>query len=172
MKQKIDFILHNDWFYKDIFRFYPRRTHVHGFDDDPPNNWSEVYKVYYTWAIIRQYYDDQSGFITPEESETLFEIEMDECSMIPNLPNIIRHVMGTGETFNYPTFGQPAGDWKIELHTYEDADGDSCEWYKFQVFDNWTNQGIRFTLNKEETLKFIEYLERINQYALEHSEGI
>ena len=34
------------------------------------------------------------------------------------------------------------------------------------------NQGIKFILNKEKTLKFIDYLERINQYALEHGEGI
>lgn len=173
MKQKIDFVLEDEKdIYRDIFRFYPRRTHVHGFEDDPPTNWSKVYKVYYTWAIIRQYYDDENNIIVPEESETLFEIECDECSMIPNLSDIIRRVMNTGETFDYPTFGQPAGDWRIDPYTYKDFHGKSYETYKFQVFNNWTNQGVVFTLNKEETLKFIDYLERINQYALEHGEGI
>ena len=173
MKQKIDFVLCDDrYYYRDIFRFYPRRTYVHGFEDDPPTNWSEVYKVYYTWAIIRQYYDDENNVIVPEESEVLFSIDYDESSMIPNLPDIIRRVMKMGETFDYPTFGQPAGDWKIERVAWEDNNSKRCEQYWFQVFNNWTNQGIKFTLNKEETLKFIEYLERINQYALEHGEGM
>lgn len=49
MKRKIDFILRNDeGFYKDIFRFYPRSTFVHSFNDNPPKNWDEVYKVYYS----------------------------------------------------------------------------------------------------------------------------
>lgn len=170
MKHKIDFIL-NKGNPEDIFRFYPQRTYVHGFEDDPPTNWSEVYKVYYTWAIIQHYYDNYGNIIT-ELSKTLFEIRCDECSMIPNLPDIIRYVMKTGETFDAPTSGQPAGDWKVERVVWKDRDNKRCELYKFQVFNNWTNQGIKFTLNKEETLKFIAYLERINQYALEHGEGI
>lgn len=170
MKQKIDFVLNNGN-PQDIFRFYPRRTHVHGFEDNPPADWSEVYKVYYAWAVIRRYYNN-SGDVIPELSKTLFEIKCDECSIIPNLPDIIRHVMDTGETFDYPTFGQPAADWKIERVAWENHEDKRCELYKFQVFNNWTHQGIKFTLNKEETLEFIAYLERINQYALEHGEGI
>ena len=57
MKRKFDFVLYNNrGLYRDVIRFYPRSSHVHSFNDDPPTNWEEVYKVYYSWAIIRQYY--------------------------------------------------------------------------------------------------------------------
>lgn len=170
MKRKIDFVLRDfPGIYRDIFRFYPRRSHVHSFDDDQPKDWSEVYKVYYSWAVIRQIYnDDSSGFI-PEESEVLFRMDCDECSRLPDLQEMIRKVIHTGLNCNLMVHGQPAADWNISKN---ESLVDIPASYEFQVFNNWTNQGIRFALNKEETLKFIDYLERINQYALDHGEGI
>lgn len=51
MKRKMDFEIRRDNDYcRDIFRFYPRRTHVHGFRNTPPADWSEVYKVYYEFS--------------------------------------------------------------------------------------------------------------------------
>lgn len=62
MKQKIDFVLKNaEGFYRDVFRFYPKRTHVHSFDHNLPKSWEEVYKVYYTCGIIRQYYNSNEN---------------------------------------------------------------------------------------------------------------
>lgn len=167
MKRKFDFILKN-WkgYYRDILRYYPRRTHVHSHNEKPPKTWEEVYKVYYSWAIIRQYYDDNIENKI-ENSKILFALDCDECSQLPNLSGIIKYVMETGEVFNDPTFGQPAGDWCIKKNKSEDF-----EYYFFQVFNNWTNQGYRFSLNKNETLEFCEWLDKINQYALEHGEEI
>lgn len=179
MKKKFDFVLDDDsGIGRTIFRFYPRHTHVHSFNDDPPKSWGEVYKVYYSWAIIRQYYeykDDNSGSkIVPEESDVLlnFGFGCDECSMLPDLAAEIEYVIETGETYDQPTFGLPAGEWRIEKHEGDDCTGTHYEDYHFQVFNNFTNQGFRFVLDKDKTLKFCDWLDMINQYALKHGEGI
>lgn len=172
MKRKFDFILNKNRFHQDIFRFYPRLSDVHSFNDEPPKSWDEVYKVYYYWAIIRQHFDD-NGKIESESSQILFQMYCDECSCIPELSGIIKYVIKTGKTFDYPTFGQPAGDWRISQRKgFSGWNGKEYEYYDFQVFDNWTNQGYRFVLDKMETLKFCDWLDEINQYALEHGIGI
>ena len=175
MERKFDFILRDDkGFFRDVFRYYPRRTHVHGFHEEPPKLWKDVYKVYCSWAILRQYYDEKTDNKI-ESSQVLFELDCDECSEIPNLSGIIKQVIETGETFERLTMGQPAGDWCIKQrkgrYSWNDKDKE-YEYYDFQVFNNWTNQGYRFSLDKDEVVKFCEWLDSINQYALEHSEGI
>ena len=167
MKRKFDFILNKNKFHQDIFRFYPRLSSVHSFNDAPPKSWDEVYKVYYYWAIIRRHFDD-NGKIESESSQILFQMHCDECSRIPELSESIKYVMETGETFNYPTFGQPAGDWYIAR---EESWRNGYK-YVFRVFDNWTNVGYQFELNKAEALKFCDYLDAINDYALQHGKGI
>lgn len=171
MKNKFDFIINDDkQFYRTIFRFYPKNTHVHSFNDKAPQNWKEVYKVYYSWAIIRQYYKDDGKNIEPSESERLLYFHCDECSKIPNLSEIIKYVVETGETYDYPTIGQPAADWEIiKINNFNE---DESDYYKFQVFNNWTDQGFKFFLTKEQALDFCNYLDCINQYALEHGEPI
>lgn len=174
MKRKFDFVLYDDKrLYRDVIRFYPRSSHVHSFNNDPPTNWEDVYKVYYSWAIIRQYYksNDQNS-IQPRSTKKLFDMSMDECSRIPDLSVIIKDVMNTGKTFHYPTMGQPAGDWKIERTKYYDFDNKKHKIYKFEVFNNWTNQGFRFWLKKDEVSQFCDWLDMVNQYMLEHGEGI
>ena len=178
MKRKFDFVLSQNSYHRDIFRFYPRSSDVHSFNDDPPKNWDEVYKVYYSWAIIRQYFDDDiEGKIASEESEVLLDMGLDECSRIPELSEIIKSVILTGKPFDYPTFGQPAGDWYVaqgngrydwDKNKYDE----DYKYYNFRVFNNWTNQGYRFTLDKEIALKFCDYLDMINDYALKHGKGI
>lgn len=178
MKKHFDFVLGDDpGLDRTIFRFYPRSTHVHGFYDDPPKNWEEVYKVYYSWAIIKQYYeyrnDDSGTKIVPEDSVVLLDFGCDECSMLPDLAVVIKHVMDTGEIYDEPTFGLPAGDWRIEKYEWDDEYfNEHHESYQFYVFDNFSNQGFRFVLEKEEVLKFCDWLDMINQYALDHGEGI
>ena len=171
MKRKFDFVIYDDGFNRDILRFYPRGSHVHGHTDEPPTTWKTVYKVYYSWAVIRHYYYD--GEIEPESSEKLFDMSMDECSELPNLSAIIKNVIETGESFDYPTFGQPAGEWcikKVKCHNVFDDSEDVI--YEFRVFNNLTNQGYRFSFNEIEALEFCDWLDAVNQYMLEYSEGI
>lgn len=45
MERKFDFVIHDDAFSRDILRFYPRRSHVHGYTDEPPTSWKAVYNL-------------------------------------------------------------------------------------------------------------------------------
>lgn len=172
MKRKMDFTLMEDDYRKVIFRFYPRQTFVHGFEIDYcPKTWEEVYKVYYSFAII-QYYKDDNGNIETESADRLLYMYCDECSQIPNLKEIIEYIMNNDDyVYDYPTIGQPAIDWKISKRkgVYEWKDNEPYEYYNFEMFDNWLNVGYRFTLDRKQVEEFCKYLDKINQYALEHS---
>lgn len=171
MERKFDFVIHDDAFSRDILRFYPRRSHVHGYTDEPPTSWKAVYKVYYSWAVIRHYY--YNGEIEPESGEKLFDMPMDECSELPELSEIIKYVVLTGEPFDSFTVGQPAGEWCIKKEKCHNIFNDSKNiFYEFQVFNNLTNQGYRFCFNEIEALEFCDWIDAVNQYMLEHSEGI
>lgn len=170
MNKKMDFILKETDFCRILFRFYPKNTHVHGFTDIPPRTWKEVYKVYYSWAIIYQNVDN--GKINSKYNKTLLYFPCDECSEIPNLSGYIKYVIETGVDLKIPACGQPAGDWIIQQKKGKDWHGNEYEDYYFELFDNWMNQGYKFTLSKEKALDFCDYLDAINQYALYHSEGI
>lgn len=159
MKRKMDFILRNDEsFYKDVFRFYPQSISVHSFNDNPPKNWDEVYKVYYSWAILRKY--------NYGKTQRLFDLPWDEGSGIPNLSNAIKYVIETKKDFVMRGIGQPSGDWYIYYKTYYSLDGDT-NYLEFHVFNSFTNQGYKFILTIDECNKFCEYLNKINTYALE-----
>lgn len=51
-ERKLDFVLKERNGYRLIFRFYPKQSHCHSFNDKPPTSWNEVYKVYYSYAIL------------------------------------------------------------------------------------------------------------------------
>jgi hypothetical protein len=72
---KIDFILQDDEHETTIFRFRPRQSSCHSHNENPPTSWDEVYKVYYSYSIIKKYkYDGHS--------RVLFNCDCDECSII------------------------------------------------------------------------------------------
>ena len=71
MKNKLDFIIDEDSrIYRKIFRIYPKSTTIHSFDENPPKTWKDVYKVYYSFAIIIQCLDDDNK---AESSVKLFK---------------------------------------------------------------------------------------------------
>lgn len=165
MRKETDFILEEDEYYRVIFRIYPNGTCIHSFDDKPPKDWKSVYKVYYNWGIIRQY-KDYNGNIEPNESERMFYMDCDECSEIPNLSGLIKWVVENQEKYDYPTLGQPAGDWTIIPNKGVTCLGNEYEFYKFNVFDNWNNNGYQFILTRKQTDKFCEWLDKLNDYLL------
>jgi hypothetical protein len=78
-KRKIDYIIEQSDDECLIFRFYPRQSSCHSFGDEPPKSWSDVYKVYYSYAVIKQWkfeLEDQW------KSEIMFYEHCDECSEI------------------------------------------------------------------------------------------
>lgn len=55
LRQRFDFILEETDTHRILFRFYPRRSSYHSFDDNPPKTWEYVYKVYYVYSLFDQY---------------------------------------------------------------------------------------------------------------------
>lgn len=162
MKRHFDFcIKKQDGWYKDIIRFYPRTTHVHGFGDKIPHTWKEVYKTYYSWKVLRQYLDEE-GNVIPEKTQVLFSMMFDEASAFPRLSEDIRYMLENDIVFHVPGFGQPSAVWSVRV----------CEnsAVKFEVFDNYHNNGFRFVLNQDETKAFCCWIDSVNAYALEHGE--
>lgn len=165
MKRKIDFVFKDDGRWRKVFRFYPCRSHVHGFGDDCPKSWKEVYKVYYTWSLLWQDRWDEN-----EEWNTsvLLEVKSDECSALTYLKDCISSLK-PGESKNAYALGGAnwrvtfvPGDIKRHVRTY----------YEFIVWKRYSGQACRFCLLRKEFRRFLKYLDYINDYMLEHSEPI
>jgi len=180
-KRKIDYIIKESDNVRLIFRFYPRRSHCHSFNDEPPKNWNGVYKVYYNYAIIKQWK------IRPNdqwESEVVFYESCDECSIIDKVGQRCLLLADGTETFeredgeriplldrNIIPFGYGT-EWTISKHTcvgWDDSDG--YTYYKFTLFD-YFNTGYRFNINEEDIKAFGEYLLGCCEYMLAHGEPI
>ena len=124
-----------------IFRFNPDKSRCHSFNDDPPKTWKEVYKVYYTWSIFKEWND---GDRIP-----IFYID-DECSVLTELAYHIRVAIENNKTITtIASFGQPGSEWTLELI--------KGGYMKFTVFENVFDKGCRFWLKKDKALKFADY---------------
>ncbi len=175
MRKHFDFVIENETYRETVFRYYPKQTHVHGFGDESPKNWKEVYKVYYSWAIIDKFYDDEEH-TKFDGYEFRMKMGCDECSVLPYLDDVIRNVIETGKAENnVEGFGQPSSDWSISKRSGDMGkvfNYKPYEYYDFTVFDNWQNNGYRFTLDRKQVEKFCKWLDKINTYALAHGEGM
>lgn len=181
-KRKIDFILNKSKDERLIFRFYPRQSSCHSHSDNPPKSWSEVYKVYYNYAIIEQWrYGDDS----PWKSEVMFNSNCDECSIIDEIGHrcllladgleIYKTDDGREiELLNQRTLPFGMGvEWTITKKTctnWEDEDTKDT-YYTFTLFD-WWGKGFKFTLNDKNTKAFGEYLLECCEYMLAHGDPI
>lgn len=179
-KRNIDFVLYERGLAKKIFRFLPRQSHVHSFDYDPPKSWDEVYKVYYSFKIFWS-----------NTSEEIFDSGCDECSVLEYLGEALKKLIDADvkeSEFNSDNVSmhlQPMGmgvDWMItKWPEYDFVDNsEDDEWpeqqivdykYEFMLF-NYYEKGCRFVLAEEDVKRFIDYLNTVNQYMLEHGEPI
>lgn len=164
MKRKSDFVLSEDDMIRKIFRFYPYRSHCHGFHDDPPKTWEEVYKVYYAYAILLQW-KDNNGNIEPESTDVLFDAWCDEASIIDTIGYICEHLEECKDEDIYP-FSVDGITWKIEK-----LKGTSLNIYSINLWNSF-GVGCRFSLCEDEMKPFGEYLNKCCEYMLKHSEGI
>ena len=178
MKQKhLDFVLRDDDYRKIVFRFYPRSSHMHSFDENPPKSLDNVYKVYYSWGILQYWKDDNGAY---EPAERLFYMYCDECSALEYLEYVIRKILRYKKRRTQAlSFGQPGSMWTITYHphiVWDDDDNRKIDATNgvlvFEVFDNWTNQGYRFDLEVNEALAFCDYLHKVNQHMFENGEPI
>jgi len=170
-ERRMDFVIgHDIWDDEDndiVFRFYPKSSHMHGFEEDkPPKSFNAVYKVYYSWAIIHKY---QS-----EPTRVLFRIGCDECSALTDLSESIRYVLAHNSRSCLYSPGQEGSIWEIEFQRGRRRPkwDYSPDMIQFSVFSNWMNKDYRFRLTDERAKKFADFLDRVNQHMLENAEGI
>ena len=169
-KRKIDFIIRENDRSKLIFRFYPRRSSCHSFGDEPPKSWDEVYKMYYSYAIIQVYKEDNW-------SKRLFDCHCDECSIIGEIVERCK-LLAEGKTVFKGEHDSEKYTIKLlnnEVHPF----GMGTSWtisrrnttYEFKLFD-WDNTGFRFYLEKDRLKEFGEYLSECCEYMLAHGDSI
>lgn len=182
-KRKIDYIIEQSDDERLVFRFYPKQSSCHGFGDEPPKSWSEVYKVYYSYAIIKQWKfnpDDQW------KSEVMFYEDCDECSIIDEvgmrcllLADGLETLKGADgketQLLNQRIIPFGMGtEWTISKRTcveYNYEDDINHAYYDFVLFD-YSDKGFRFVLEENQMKSFGEYLIECCVYMLTHSDPI
>jgi len=197
-KRHIDFILNEDEYGREtrlVFRFYPRTSSCHSFNNNPPKTWKDVYKVYYHWAILSQRKEKGTW-----HTEIVYEEHCDECSVLDDIAYICKKlhdgiyvetdtVNGELHTFEYLNkeilpFGM-ATSWQIQkkeskiyfvqtdngLLEYDEEDAPIKIDFTFMLF-GWFNNGYRFTLPQSKLLEFSEFLTECCEYMLTHGDPI
>ena len=181
-KRKIDYIIEQEDDERLIFRFYPRQSSCHSFGDEPPKSWSDIYKVYYSYAVIKQWK------FNPEdqwESEIMFYEHCDECSEIDEVGQRCLLLADGIEVFKRDDgreiqlldnrilpFGMGT-NWTISKNTWTDWEDKSIKhtYYKFTLFDCF-DKGFRFSINEKDMKAFGEYLLGCCQYMFAHGDPI
>lgn len=181
-KRKIDFIIHQVEDERLIFRFYPRQSSCHSFNEVPPTKPEEIYKVYYSYAVIKQWK------FNPEdqwESEIMFYEHCDECSEIDEVGQRCLLLADGIEVFKRDDdreiqlldnrilpFGMGT-NWTISKNTWTDWEDKSIKhtYYKFTLFD-YFDKGFRFSINEKDMKAFGEYLSECCEYMLAHGNPI
>lgn len=127
-----------------------------------------------------------------------FKMECDECSSLANIGELTRYVIECKKDINgIYTFGQPGSDWNIHYHKgysykeyiknfkkknkdneYSESILDEEEFWKsghgrktkieYMVWDNTSDKGFRFTLDIDRANEFAAFIDKINQYMIEH----
>lgn len=180
-KRKIDYIIEQSEDERLIFRFYPRKSKCHSFGDEPPKNWSEVYKVYYSYAIIKQ---SKFNPEDPWESEIMFYEHCDECSEIDEVGQRCLLLADGIEIFKREDdkeiqlldnqilpFGMGT-NWTISKNIWTDFENNiKHTYYKFVLFD-YFNKGFKFNIDKKDIKTFGEYLLECCEYMLSHGDPI
>ena len=177
-KRKIDYIINQTDDERLIFRFYPRQSHCHSFGDEPPKSLSDVYKVYFSYAIIKQWKFNPDDIW---KSEIMFYERCDECSIIDEVGQRCLILADGTEVFKRDDgieiqlldkcilpFGMGT-NWTISKikntyylkHTY----------YEFTLFD-YFDRGFRFSIKEKDMKSFGEYLLGCCEYMLAHGEPI
>ena len=181
-KRKIDYIIREEDDERLIFRFYPRQSSCHSFNEVPPTKPEEIYKVYYSYAVIKQW---KFNLEDQWESEIMFYEHCDECSIIDEIGQRCLLLAEAYETFEredgeriplldkkvFP-FGMGT-EWTISKRTYVSNWDDEKEdvYYKFTLFD-YFDKGYRFRINQENMKAFGEYLLGCCEYMLAHGDPI
>lgn len=172
----MDFMLYEDDDKRIKFRFYPRHSHMHSFDEEPPKTYKDVYKVYYSWGIMvstNNSWDNKPKW-TPYHM--VFLMNCDECSAITELSYIIKEVIKNKTEYKQVvTFGQPGSDWLLhyyEAYIFNEDEQSHNEFLEIHVFNNIKDKGFRFYMPIQKSYEFCSYLDKVNEHMLENGEPI
>lgn len=174
MKKYIDFVLEENMFYTKIFRFYPRKSSCHSFNENSPKTWQEVYKVYCHYSIFKRWKNDNS-------IEWLFRSECDEGSMILEVATRIEYIsLGKKEVVIKDKFGKNHTIKLLENEIHSFGDGVSwtineySSWFNPQsliyeiVLWNSNKIGFKFSITQDRLKEFGKYLNDCCEYMLKH----
>lgn len=175
--RKLDFVIYDNGSERVIFRFYPRQSSCHSFDENLPKSWDDVYKVYYAYAIIHQhqFYGDKDW-----KSKVVFKCSCDECSRIDEVGFALKD-LAKGITYREVDFDDdifhikyldrpiaPFGygvSWTIRRSEYTD------DLYFLELWGPM-NTGYKFALDKTQLMPFGNYLLECCEYMLAHGDPI
>lgn len=186
--RKLDFVISEEDDERLIFRFYPRQSSCHSFNNEQAKSWDEVYKVYYSYSVLSQHKWNSDDVW---ETEKVFESKCDECSIIDSVgiacieladgetQKIIEHE-GTRHIWHYlDEKMQPLGDgvdWTIRKFdnqwVYDNLPGTKYQEYYEFILWRYDNVGYKFTLNASRMNAFGKYLDKCCEYMLAHGEPI
>lgn len=181
MPTNLTFTLESDEYSRIIFQFDEKRSSCHSFGDNPPKNWQDVYKVYYTWSILEQYRDREEY-----EWSTDYEFSVwDEGSALRAVGEYAKAIADGKKKYivTDPSTG--------EEHTFKylndtlQACGDGADWTisekrrfgrkeeKRYIFSIWNRRkGYRFMLPDGRMREFGEFLTAWCEYMLENGVGM
>lgn len=181
-ERKIDYIIEQSEDERLIFRFYPRQSSCHSFGEEPPKDWNDIYKTYYSYAIIKQW---KFGPEDDWESEVMFSEPCDECSEIYEVGQRCLLLAKGIEVYTredchkvqlldqriHP-FGMGT-EWTISKKTWTDWEDKNKKhiYYEFVLFD-YFNKGFRFNINEKDIKYFGKYLCGCCEYMLTHGNPI
>lgn len=167
MKKKFDFLIEkDDGFYKKVLRFYPKQSKVHGFGDEPPTDWEDVYKTYMTFSVLMydECWDNEGFYETPGE---IFSYYRDEGEGLWILRETLKEIIdGKGkDEYNLVPLGDGI-DWDINKHKQKD------DTYIFTMINAYTGLCYKFSLYINRIQEFYNVLDEFLEYMLKHSVGI
>ena len=166
-KQHFDFIIDKcDGFDKKVLRFYPRQSNVHGFNNQPPNAWEDVYKTYMTFSVLHYWENDyvEGEYEKPYE---LFNYYYDEGEGLRVLREVLSEIV-TDESKDEYTI-TPLGDG-IDWEINKDKRNNDC--YIFTMINSESGLCYRFRLEQNRITEFYNVLNSFLEHMLEHSVGI
>lgn len=170
MKKHIDFLIHSYNCDDDrlILRFYTKKSHVHGFGEEPPKTWKDVYKVYFAYSVL-----SQELWGTEWKTDVLYEEEADECSCLMDLSYVLGEIIsGNSKKEKYDLY--PLGDgtsWHLIYHSQKSSFDLKPRW-EFQLWQSWVHKGYYFMLDENELVKLKDKIDEFLNYMIKHSEGI
>ena len=174
MKRKIDFILNEGCYERYIFRFHPRISHCHSFNDNPPKSWSEVYKIYFSYSIVYQQLDKEGQV---KRDKTIWSVDCDEDSLFDTVAYACDRI---SKGLYYEIRGED--EWRYFLNYTYTSFGHGVSWRIEEVEENYPlyrflmtkSNGVSyvFYLSDEKAADFGQFLTHCCDYMVKHGEPI